>query len=625
MKVSFAAVGLAAALVIPSTAGASTWTSIGPPGGNLTSVAPATGSTLTYAASQAGGIWAQSAPGAPWAFRGITIGQSPGLTVDPRDPRHLFSAGDMGVAESRDGGVTWFRPAGIVYGSIAWGNGEIYASGWDGLLVSRDGGATFTVRNADRTYLALVLGHHPGWMYAIAPDGTWRSRDAGRHWKRAGRFPIPADGLWAAFLATDPSSDDNVLYAAITGALLKSTDEGETWHATGLAAIPGEFPVPVIDPARPQTLLISTSAGLVRSTDGGRSFMPIAGPGTWVGIRYGIGLRFDTDRGGLLYAAGPFNAAMSANDGTSWTFSSTGLADASCTGFAADPTAPGTVWCGLNGLAAVAHTRDGGTTWNMITPSSDPTFLPRNVEVTTGPAHAVLVDDATTAVLRSTDDGATWTPVATPNAAPPRLAVGPAGVVWGLDTDANGAPAVYRSSDDGATFVTVTPPPGSTGAITPDPRDPLSAYLPLPGGVAATHDGGATWQTLTAGLESTTWSWSIYVTADPTRPGHLMFSAESWNDATYEVVPEWYESTDAGAPWTKRADLGTQRNFGSAQFDGNGVLWDGWDGYVVSSAPNAPWVVHDGLPTGSIVQVVADSSNTIYATVSGFGIYRLNP
>jgi hypothetical protein len=628
MKISLAGTIALIALVVPSTAGAESWQSVGPPGGTATAIAPATGSTTVYLSTIGGSIWAQDGPGGRWSLRGQTWGNAPSLWVDPRNPRHLFTASDMGLTESSDGAVTWFRPVGTNYGHIAWGAGEIYSYGWEGLLTSADGGATFTVRNADHAFLGLAAGRHRGWLFATAADGFWTSRDDGAQWKHQKGFPTPVDGVsgGAGSVAIEPGSDDRTIYVSMAGALVKSTNEGETWTTTGYSDPSGASAPITIDPAHPQTLLLSTQSGILRSTNGARSFKTLPAPTDAAGTSSQANLAFDADKGGLLYAAGTFNTAFSANDATTWTFSSAGLADAACTTLTADPVVAGTLWCPLQGPGIIARTRNGGATWDSIRPSSDPSFNPSNVTITTGPAPAVLVNDYAT-ILRSTDRGVTWTPVDLGGAGYINtVRAGAGGTVWVTGADANWVSTVYLSSDDGATFVALDQTATANATdITPDPFDPNRAYAPAFLGVWITADGGATWTYADQGLDSIQMGYTgTSITTDPTTPGRLILRGDSPND-NFDPFGHWFESLDHGSTWTEMTSLAGLLHGDVMPVGRDGTLWQTVPTGVASSASGALWTQHLGLPGSQFPRVAVDAANTVWVNAGGYGVYRLNP
>jgi photosystem II stability/assembly factor-like uncharacterized protein len=107
-------------------------------------------------------------------------------------------------------------------------------------------------------------------MYAAAPDGLFRSGDAGATWRNVSG-PIDAPAAVAV-----SSADPNVVIAAAAKGVFRSDDAGSTWQlATGL---PKTLDVAdlLLDPRDPNIVFLGgrcyASPGVYKSADGGRSF-----------------------------------------------------------------------------------------------------------------------------------------------------------------------------------------------------------------------------------------------------------------------------------------------------------------------------------------------------------------
>ncbi len=108
--------------------------------------------------------------------------------------------------------------------------------------------------------------NRPGVVYTYAPSGIYRSRDGARTWKRIG------DAAWHGCpIATHPTESTIILVARQDDAVI-STNEGETWekipHVSSEAA-PRGF---VFDSDEPDNFYVLTSAGIVETTDRGRTW-----------------------------------------------------------------------------------------------------------------------------------------------------------------------------------------------------------------------------------------------------------------------------------------------------------------------------------------------------------------
>lgn len=152
-------------------------------------------------------------------------------------------------------------------------SGRAVAVGFDGATFgSEDGGLSFARVGGFLAgdYRALRRGDEPGVAFALGDQGRLAlSTDAGRTWAET-TLPTSAALLGASFVA-----GDTVGYALdANGVLFRSENRGVTWHAVFAATRPLPRDVLALDA---RTVLLIASTGLLRSDDGGRSFVPLAG------------------------------------------------------------------------------------------------------------------------------------------------------------------------------------------------------------------------------------------------------------------------------------------------------------------------------------------------------------
>jgi photosystem II stability/assembly factor-like uncharacterized protein len=163
-----------------------------------------------------------------------------------------------------------------------------------GLYFSADRGATWQARAAGITIdqvfsLASVADRDAVTLYAgTEPVSLFRSRDYGESWvelpaiRQVGgqdkwTFPAPPHSAHTKNLTIDPR-DPRLLYAAIEqGALLKSTDGGESWREPVDYWRPDDFWYRDIHrvvqvPTNPDELFMPTGMGLFHSRDAGESW-----------------------------------------------------------------------------------------------------------------------------------------------------------------------------------------------------------------------------------------------------------------------------------------------------------------------------------------------------------------
>src|SRR5262245_7133291 len=196
-----------------------------------------------------------------------------------RSPRAFFR---QGVDPAQQPAWTPLGPAPIGEGQT-FGQPRVAVSGRVSTIAldpGYDGTSNWTI------YLGAAMG------------GVWRSRDNGATWT-----PLTDDqpSLAMGALAIDPTNP-NIIYAGTGEAhfggdsyygagLLKSNDGGATWmQITGPistrdpkqpAFLNAAFHAMVIDPVAPSTLYAATTIGLVSSATGATTFPPLGDRGIW--------------------------------------------------------------------------------------------------------------------------------------------------------------------------------------------------------------------------------------------------------------------------------------------------------------------------------------------------------
>jgi photosystem II stability/assembly factor-like uncharacterized protein len=192
------------------------------------------------------------------------------LLVDATDANRVLLGTHVGVYESTDGGRRWSF-AGLegddAMNLVRESDGVLWVAGHGVLKESTDGGAIWEEVDPDGLPGKDVHGfavdpENDRTIYAaIAGEGLYRSEDGGTSFEEVSSGVGPA----VYGLAVTPSG--RVLAADQRG-VSASADGGSTWQvlleeaAVGLA----------VSPEDEDTILVTTSTGIVRSTNGGETW-----------------------------------------------------------------------------------------------------------------------------------------------------------------------------------------------------------------------------------------------------------------------------------------------------------------------------------------------------------------
>jgi photosystem II stability/assembly factor-like uncharacterized protein len=343
------------------------WTAIGPAplnsassfsnvSGRIAAIAahPTDANTI-YVAPAGGGVWNTTDGGTTW---------SP-LT----DIERTLSMGAVAVARS--------NPL-IVYAGTGEANNCADCNFGRGILVSTNGGATFTLNtghdgvfddermtcskivvdptNADVAYAAMAnLGRNG--RFAAGITGIYKTTDGGANWINA----TAADGKESSYpwsdVAVDPNTTSTV-YGAVgylrgraTNGVYKSTDSGATWTLLNAANAPvgssfGRITIAVSNANNANVLYIAAEdntptcqpppdpcsgrlARFVRSDNAGGTFTDLtAGTPNYMGGQgfFDTTLIVDPTNSAIVYAAGQVGMLRSTDSGANWTDIHTGRA-----------------------------------------------------------------------------------------------------------------------------------------------------------------------------------------------------------------------------------------------------------------------------------------------------------
>jgi photosystem II stability/assembly factor-like uncharacterized protein len=273
-------------------------------------------------------------------------------------------------------------------------------------------------------------------IFAGTETGLWRSTDWGHRWQRVSGASGAVDGVPIEFgavrsiLALGPR-----VYVGAEAGLFVSDDFGQTWKR-GALTVPVSAVLPSRYPQSDPTVFAATSAGLLRSPDGGQTFAATSVRDTWVHrLEWpGPALVIATARGVLV----------SKDGATTFEGPGAGLppgevrAMALSSFFIVDP-----VLFAAVGSSGVHRSSDGGATWK-------PSGLDGQAITDLVWLGPFLYAASDRGLFRSEDAGRTWLPLGEglKGVVPVRILF-PLAPESGAEAFLGTAQGVYRTADGG--------------------------------------------------------------------------------------------------------------------------------------------------------------------------------
>ena len=328
-----------------------------------------------------------------------------------------------------------------------------------------------------------------GVLYAGTDHGVYRRNPVTGAWESRS---LGLPDLPVAALIADPLLA-GVLYAgelsrsSIPGGVFKTSDGGLTWTSASIGLTGTLVKVLAIDPRNPATLYAGTnSGGVYKSEDAAGHWRPM----------------------------------------------NSGLTGVSVWSIAVDPIAAGTVYVGIS--EGVFKSTDGGLSWRAINTGLQTPTMPYT-------AAGLAIDPTNNSTIYL----ASFVPLSLP--------------VGG---------GVYKTTNGGATWTPVNTGslhPAAMSAIVLDPHSPTTVYAAgQAGGVALTTDGGGSWSNASSGLTYEALTLSIDPIAGSlyagTRGGVFQLSAGSGtctadpgtlclNSARFKVQVTWRVPSQGMSGW----------------------------------------------------------------------------
>ncbi len=322
----------------------------------------------------------------PTYYTNVTGHWSPGLgrlnviTLDPTDPNIIYVGSPSGgLWKTIDEGQNWVpltddQPVlGVSAIAIDYTNTDIIYIGTGdkdandnysiGVLKSTDGGNTWNTTGLDwtiyqnRTIAKILMDPlDPNILFAATTDGLYKTTDAGVTWTK--KLSGDIDDL------EFKPGNSSIVYA-ITRKFYKSLDGGETFTETTGIPTTGRAQIAVTEDDPSYVYYFSSNSGIYRSEDSGESFsfrsnQPTAGNQAW----YDLAMSVSHTNSEEVHI-GEFNTWKSSTGGSSWTMT-TDWTWGNSVGYTHCDIHEmihygGTLYVGSDGL--ITKSIDGGNTW----------------------------------------------------------------------------------------------------------------------------------------------------------------------------------------------------------------------------------------------------------------------
>lgn len=622
------AILVALSLLAPTTAQASAWSPVGPPGGAAYGLAldPKDANVL-YAGAFGGGVWKSTDGGATWSrLAGLPAQETVNaVAVSPTNSRTVLAAGFTALWRSADAGATWKKvldqkvqqPAMTGFAFDPTAPSTVYASADNdgfptGVFKSTDSGATWKPANVginpNSRVRGVAVARDGKSVFAASEDGVYLSADGGASWTVA--LPRKA----AHSVATGP---DGLVHAGTNGdGVLRSTDGGKSWEETTTDAkwIGNIVYALAVSTATPGLCYASIPNRVLRSTDGGATWKTFSRGFNWVNFR---SLALDEKSGAVWAGSGRDGVVKTTDGGATWT-TGAGFLAFEVKAILLDPSAPKRLFVGTT-QGGVHLSEDGGATWALS-----------NEGLTNRAVHSLAADPAAPGTFlagtrkgafRSTDGGRSWTHVLKGGCEPEvqhlRYAPSDPKRVWahsGRDFC-----QVARSDDGGLTWRDLKAPRDASTllghfAFHVDAANADRAFYSDDRHLYLSADGGATWTTGT-GIPPTS---RIQAIVAGSVAGELFA-------ATNKGI---YRSADGGKSWAV-AGAGTEKwNVRRILLDpASGTLYAGtWkEGVLRSRDGGKTWDRFGGEPPHpDVVALALESPTSLLVGFEGNGVWRLD-
>ncbi len=303
------------------------------------------------------------------------------IALHPTNANILYVATNDAVYKSRDEGQLWERfpsfsarrvttlaidpqfPATIYAGTMA-----------DAVYKSPDGGQHWLPHNVGlKEHVSFInqFVFHPtdhDQIYAATTVGAFYTKDGGREWEE--RMAGMKEVHIVVSIAIHPR-DPRVLYAGTTGGVYRSDSAGMGWKKVNNGLIPEQelmggmalgVNAIVFDVVNPDIVYAGTTKGLFRTATHGEQWERI---GQSLPDLFVSSILLDPTQPKTLYIGGPGGVWKSPDSGQTWAAINSGLGSLNIRALAMSPRDSRLLYAGTNGSGLYRST-DAGATWTPL-------------------------------------------------------------------------------------------------------------------------------------------------------------------------------------------------------------------------------------------------------------------
>jgi photosystem II stability/assembly factor-like uncharacterized protein len=376
-------ISIAVLLLVVLPTRAQNWRQVGPPGGDVQSLAAAPGSAKNlFLGTSDGHVFGSHDAGEHWELLG-RIGEHRddvimSMVVDERSSNTIYATSwtltshGGGVYRSADAGHTWqlIGLEGRVVRAVAQSasNPEVLVAGaTDGVYRSEDSGNQWVRISPEkhedlRNFDSIAIDpHDPNIIYAGTYHLPWKTVDGGKNWAPIHQGMVDDSDVMS--ITIDRNNSSHVFASACSG-IYQSADSGANW--TKFKGIPKDSrrTVHILqDPKRPATVYAATTEGLWKTSDGGSTWHVVT-PVSWSVLSMLIDPE-NSDR--LILGTERLGIQVSDDGGQTYRASNQGFSHRRIVDAAVDPQRPERAIVVLtSNFEPMLQTTDSGRTWTPL-------------------------------------------------------------------------------------------------------------------------------------------------------------------------------------------------------------------------------------------------------------------